>query len=60
MENELILGLRMLDGVNIVKFYDKFKKDIFDVFKINEAIKKGVMKGADVKRIPDFQEAQKK
>ena len=26
----------------------------------NEAIKKGVMKGADVKRIPDFQEGQKK
>lgn len=43
MENELILGLRMLDGVNIVKFYDKFKKDVFDVFKINEAIKKGLL-----------------
>ena len=28
--------------------------------KIVEAIKKGVMKGADVKRIPDFQEGQKK
>lgn len=43
MENELILGLRMLDGVNIVKFYDKFKKDVFDVFKINEAINKGLL-----------------
>ena len=31
------------------------KKEITET---NEAIKKGVMKGADVKRIPDFQAAQ--
>jgi len=33
------------------------KKEITET---NEAIKKGVMKGADVKRIPDFQAESKK
>ena len=37
--------------------YKRVKKEISET---NEAIKKGVMKGADVKRIPDFQEGQKK
>ena len=39
------------------EYYKRVKKEITET---NEAIKKGVMKGADVKRIPDFQEAQKK
>ncbi|KAA5263624.1 hypothetical protein DXB21_21710 [Bacteroides faecis] len=39
------------------EYYKRVKKEISET---NEAIKKGVMKGADVKRIPDFQEAQKK
>lgn len=38
-------------------YYKRVKKEISET---NEAIKKGVMKGADVKRIPDFQEGQKK
>ena len=42
----------------LTKEYQKrVKKEISET---NEAIKKGVMKGADVKRIPDFQEGQKK
>lgn len=39
------------------EYYKRVKKEITDT---NEAIKKGVMKGANVKRIPDFQEASKK
>ena len=39
------------------EYYKRVKKEISET---NEAIKKGVMKGADVKRIPDFQEGQKK
>lgn len=37
------------------EYYKRVKKEISET---NEAIKKGVMKGADVKRIPDFQEGQ--
>ena len=38
------------------EYYKRVKKEISET---NEAIKKGVMKGADVKRIPDFQEGNK-
>ncbi len=47
MENELILGLRKLDGINILEFNNKFGKDIFHVFKIDEAIKNGYLKLED-------------
>lgn len=39
------------------EYYKRVKKEITET---NEAIKKGVMKGADVKRIPDFQVVQNK
>ena len=40
MENELILGLRLLDGINTNKFEEKFGVDIYKVFpKIKEAWK---------------------
>jgi hypothetical protein len=39
------------------EYYKRVKKEITVT---NEAIKKGVMKGADVKRIPDFQAESKK
>lgn len=39
------------------EYYKRVKKEITET---NEAIKKGVMKGANVKRIPDFQEAPNK
>ena len=41
IENELILGLRKLEGIDIELFKKKFNKDIFKEFKIDEAIKKG-------------------
>lgn len=38
------------------EYYKRVKKEIAET---NEAIKSGVMKGANVKRIPDFQETPK-
>ncbi len=43
MENELILGLRKLDGISINEFYQKFEKDIYKVFKLDEALNKGYL-----------------
>lgn len=43
MENELILGLRKLKGISISNFEKRFNKDIFEVFKITEAIEKGYL-----------------
>ena len=43
MENELILGLRKLEGISIKKFKTKFDKDVFKVFKLDEAIEKGYL-----------------
>ena len=47
IENELILGLRKLNGVNIEEFKKKFNKDIFKEFKLDEAIKKGYLINKD-------------
>ncbi|MDD6273027.1 MAG: radical SAM family heme chaperone HemW [bacterium] len=40
MENEVILGLRKLDGISIENFKNKFNTDIFSEFKFDEAILK--------------------
>ena len=39
MENEVILGLRKLEGISISNFNEKFDVDIKKVFKIDNAIK---------------------
>lgn len=39
MENEMILGLRKIEGVNKSKFFAKFKKSIEEVFEIDKLIK---------------------
>lgn len=41
MENEVMLGLRKLSGVSVEDFEKRFKKSIFDVFKVQEAIDSG-------------------
>ena len=42
MENELMLGLRKLEGINIVRFEEKFGVNIYDAFpKLNRVIKEG-------------------
>lgn len=43
MENELILGLRKLGGINIKVFEEKYGVSIFEVFKLEDAIKKGLL-----------------
>lgn len=39
MENEVMLGLRKIEGINLQKFYDKFKVNLQDVFPIKPLIK---------------------
>ena len=38
MENEMILGLRKMEGVNIIKFKEKYHKNIDDVFDIKKLV----------------------
>jgi oxygen-independent coproporphyrinogen-3 oxidase len=40
MENEIMLGLRKIKGINIQDFYEKFHVNIQDEFNINETLKK--------------------
>ena len=44
MENEMILGLRKMEGVSTIKFFDKYQVNIKDVFKINDLLDKGILK----------------
>ena len=54
MENEIILGLRKLDGISVTEFHNKFKRNIFKVFKFEEVIKKGyVIYKDDMLYIPE-------
>ena len=41
MENEMILGLRKLEGVDIEKFKDKYQQDIEEIFDIKDLLKEG-------------------
>ena len=43
MENEMILGLRKISGVNINHFYQKYHQNIEDVFPINDMIQKELL-----------------
>ncbi len=44
MENEIILGLRKLEGIDVFEFFNKFKENIQDVFNITPLIKEGYLK----------------
>ena len=39
MENEVMLGLRKIDGINLQKFFDKFEVNIQDVFPVKPLLK---------------------
>ncbi len=39
MENEIMLGFRKLDGINIGKFRDRYGKDVEDVFDIDDLVR---------------------
>ena len=41
MENELILGLRKLEGINLEHFFDKFEENMQNIFPIKPLIKSG-------------------
>ena len=41
MENELILGFRLLKGINLETFYDKFEENMQNIFPIKPLIKTG-------------------
>ncbi len=43
MENELILGLRKMEGISISEFNKRFDKDIFKEFTLDKAIEKGYL-----------------
>lgn len=47
MENEVILGLRKLEGINIVNFFNKYKTNIQDEFNITPLLKNGLLKIKD-------------
>ena len=49
MENEIILGLRKTEGIDIIEFYNKYKLNIQDVFNITELLKNGFLKIKDSK-----------
>ena len=44
MENYVILGLRKIDGIDIVDFFNKYQTNIQDEFNITELLKKGYLK----------------
>lgn len=39
MENELMLGLRKITGINVAKFYKKFNVNIQEAFDLNEVLR---------------------
>ena len=41
MENELIVGLRKIEGINTKEFYKKYNENIEDIFPIKRLIKEG-------------------
>ncbi len=43
MENEIMLGLRKLEGINIHEFYKKYNINIQDEFNIKEPVKKKLL-----------------
>lgn len=47
MENEMILGLRKMEGVNIKTFFDKYKINIIDAFDIDDLLDKNTLRIKD-------------
>lgn len=54
MENYVMLGLRKLKGINIKEFYNKYKINIQDEFKVEEAFKNKLVElDGEYLRIPE-------
>lgn len=43
ISNELILGLRKIDGISLHKFYEKYKRDVLEIFDIKELLLLGML-----------------
>ena len=44
MDNEIMLGLRKIKGINVNDFYEKFGQNIQDVYpKIKDYLKSGIL-----------------
>ena len=41
MENETILGLRLIEGISISKFQEKYNENIYNIFPIEKLVKEG-------------------
>ena len=56
IENEFILGLRKINGININKFYKKYNIDILSINVVNELLKEGklVNDGMNIKLSKDY------
>ncbi|MBO5414474.1 MAG: radical SAM family heme chaperone HemW [Bacilli bacterium] len=56
IENEFILGLRKINGININKFYKKYNIDIMSIDVVNELLKEGklVNDGMNIKLSKDY------
>ena len=44
MENQVILGLRKLEGIDIVEFFNKYRTNIQEEFNITQMLKEGYLK----------------
>ncbi len=54
MKEYIILALRKTEGLNLTSFKNKYKKDVNDLFKIDDLIKKGLlMKEKDYIKLTD-------
>lgn len=49
MENDIILGLRLIDGIDILEFEKKYNKKIKDIFNINPYLENGMLNILDNK-----------
>lgn len=43
MDNEIMVGLRKLEGIDVFKFFDKYKKNIQDIYPIEDLLAKGLL-----------------
>ena len=50
MDNEIMLGLRKLDGINLKEFYDKYDINIQEAYQLEDLVKDGllVLKGENI------------
>ena len=43
MQTDIMLGLRLIEGINIKNFKNKYSKDIYEVIDINNYLNNGII-----------------